>query len=299
MSNQQQLLTVVLVFTPTIFFIAIVVGWMLWRLRRKARRPVNDKLLRAPGESLRKNMEKFDEHFTNWFFFVLLYGPAWFLIFSLYVKWRLKSPYLLGEMICFAVVMAVVTVVIARKVIRALQRNRNDTLGFKGERAVGEELNKLMLDGCLVYHDVPGEGAWNVDHVVVAPSGVYAIETKTRSKDRCEKDRKDYEVIYDGKTLQYPNWTDTHGLDQAKANARWLAKHLSNALQEDIKVTPILTLPGWLVTSRVRPSGNELRALNHKQIRSVIVNGSDPVIDDKRLKQLGYQLELKCRDVEF
>jgi hypothetical protein len=187
----------------------------------------------------------------------------------------------------------------ARKAIAMLMRYRNDILGFKGERAVGEELNKLMLDGCLVYHDVPGEGAWNVDHVVVAPTGVYAIETKTRSKDRCNKDRKDYEVIYDGKTLQYPNWNDTHGLDQAKANARWLAKHLSNALAEEIKVTPILTLPGWLVTNRVKPAGNELRVLNHKQIRSVIVDGHETVIDDKRLKQIGYQLELKCRDVEF
>ncbi len=66
-----------------------------------------------------------------------------------------------------------------------------------------------------------------------------------------------------------------------------------------LPVTPILTLPGWLVTNRVKPAGNELRVLNHKQIRSVIVNGSEPVIDDKRLKQIGYQLELKCRDVEF
>ena len=244
-------------------------------------------------------MARFDERFENAFASLLLYGLVWFLLFGLFVKLRAKSPHLGWEMLGFGVTMSIVTVFLATKAIKALKRYRNDSLGFKGERAVGEELNKLMLDGCLVYHDVPGEGAWNVDHVVVAPTGVYAIETKTRSKDRCKKDRKDYEVIYDGKTLQYPNWNDTHGLDQAKANARWLVKHLSNVLQEEIKVTPILTLPGWLVTNRVNPTGNELRVLNHKQIRSVIVNGSEPVIDDKRLKQIGYQLELKCRDVEF
>ena len=66
-----------------------------------------------------------------------------------------------------------------------------------------------------------------------------------------------------------------------------------------IKVTPILTLPGWSVTSRVRPVGNDLRVLNHRQIRSVIVDGRSPFVDDKKLKQIGYQLELKCRDVEF
>ncbi len=79
----------------------------------------------------------------------------------------------------------------------------------------------------------------------------------------------------------------------------FIETRFSNALAEVIKVTSILTMPGWLVTSRVRPSGHELRVLNHKQIRSVIINGRESVLDDKRLKQIGYQLELKCRDVEF
>ena len=313
MSTQQQILLVVLVAAPIFLFIAIVGGWMWWHLRRKTRRPVTDKLLRAPGESLLQRMARFDERFENSMLLLLLYGPVWFLLFSLFVAFRKGSTHLGTEMIGFAVAMVVVTVILSLKAIKVLKRYRNDRLGARGERAVGEELNKLMLDGCLVYHDVPGEGEWNVDHVVVAPTGVYAIETKTRSKDRCNKDRKDYEVIYDGKTLQYPNWNDTHGLDQAKANARWLAKHLSNALAEEIKVTPILTLPGWLVTNRVKPAGNELRVLNHKQIRSVIVDGREPVIDESRakrdaarssltqtqIKRIGYQLELKCRDVEF
>jgi hypothetical protein len=52
-------------------------------------------------------------------------------------------------------------------------------------------------------------------------------------------------------------------------------------------------------THRVRPSGNDLRVLNHKQIRSVIINGRGPILDEKRLTQIGYQLELKCRDVKF
>jgi hypothetical protein len=298
MNLQRQILLILLVSLPSILIAVIAWVW-LKRVRVKSRVPVTDKLLRAPGETLQRRIQQFDDRLIYYIFAVLLYGPVWFIIFGLYVKWRSKSPHLLAEMISFQVVVIGVTLLVTRKAIAALRRDRNDTLGFRGERAVGEELNKLMLDGCLVYHDVPGDGEWNVDHVVVAPSGVYAIETKTRSKDKCAKDRKDYEVIYDGKTLQYPNWTDTHGLDQAKANAKWLAKHLSNARAEEIKVTPILTLPGWLITSRVRPSGNELRVLNHKQIRSVIVDGRAPVLDEKRVKQIGYQLELKCRDVEF
>jgi hypothetical protein len=55
---------------------------------------------------------------------------------------------------------------------------------------------------------------------------------------------------------------------------------------------------GLFVTSRVNPSGNDLRVLNHKQTRSVIVDGRSPVLDEHLLKQIGYQAEPICRNVE-
>jgi hypothetical protein len=293
-----QLILGFLAAAPALLVLLVVMACGLLA-RRKSRVPVKDKLLRAPGETLQRRLTRFDDAAMFYILGLLIFSFVCFALFVAFANWRQKSPHLLPEMICFWLVILVITLPISWKAAKIMQRYRNDFLGLRGERAVGEELNKLMLDGCLVYHDVPGEGEWNVDHVVVAPTGVYAIETKTRSKDRCAKDRKDYEVVYDGKTLQYPNWTDTHGLDQAKANAKWLAKHLSNALAEEIRVIPILALPGWLVTSRVRPSGNELRVLSHKQIREAILDGRTQTIDEKLIGQIGYQLELKCRDVEF
>jgi hypothetical protein len=298
MNLWKQVLLGFLAAAPALLIVSIVLLSVLLA-RRKSRVPVRDKLLRAPGETLQRRLERFDSNSELHFLGLLIYAFVCFALFVAFLNWRQKSPHVLAEIACYWLVIAVISAFVSWKVIKVMQRYRNDFLGLRGERAVGEELNKLMLDGCLVYHDVPGEGDWNVDHVVVAPAGVYAIETKTRRKAKCADDRKDYEVIYDGRTLQFPTWTDTHGIEQAKASAKWLSKHLSNALAEQIKVTPVLTLPGWLVTSRVSSSGNELRVLSHKQIRSVIVNGHTPVLDDKRLKQIGYQLELKCRDVEF
>jgi hypothetical protein len=34
-------------------------------------------------------------------------------------------------------------------------------------------------------------------------------------------------------------------------------------------------------------------------LRSVIIANGAAVLDEKQIKQIGYQLELKCRDVEF
>jgi hypothetical protein len=46
---------------------------------------------------------------------------------------------------------------------------------------VGQFLERLRDDGARVFHDVPGEG-FNLDHVVISPHGLCAIETKTYSK---------------------------------------------------------------------------------------------------------------------
>src|SRR5687768_1146565 len=50
--------------------------------------------------------------------------------------------------------------------------------GFAGERHVAQELSKLD-DRFRVVHDVD-IGRGNVDHVVIGPAGVFAIETKNR-----------------------------------------------------------------------------------------------------------------------
>jgi len=51
--------------------------------------------------------------------------------------------------------------------------------GARGEREVGARLDRLSARGCVVLHDrrIPGRRA-NIDHVVVAPSGVWVIDAK-------------------------------------------------------------------------------------------------------------------------
>lgn len=61
--------------------------------------------------------------------------------------------------------------------------------GAEGERRVGEVLSQLP-DEYVVFHDfrpTDGNGGlrpWNVDHIVVGPSGVFVVETKMYSHSR-------------------------------------------------------------------------------------------------------------------
>lgn len=50
--------------------------------------------------------------------------------------------------------------------------------GMLAERITGMQLNRLVASGCIVLHDLPAAG-FNIDHVVIAPRGVYAVETKS------------------------------------------------------------------------------------------------------------------------
>ena len=56
-----------------------------------------------------------------------------------------------------------------------------------------------------MYHDFPAEG-FNIDLVVIATQGVFAVETKGFTKDKNAKGKAGATVMYDGKALAFPTW---------------------------------------------------------------------------------------------
>src|SRR5690606_7720861 len=147
---------------------------------------------------------------------------------------------------------------------RVGQKIRTTRLGLLGEQSVAEQLQSLWTDGYRIFHDVPGDGEWNVDHVVVGPAGVFAIETKARTKRPGNRGERDYEAVFDGTAIYFPNkFRDTKAIEQADRNARWLAGMLSKATGEKVSVRPLVALPGWLVTLK---TNSEVKVLNAKQI---------------------------------
>lgn len=259
------------------------------------KKPVGEKMLRSPGHSLSEKVEVLMDRMN---LFVLLAG---FLpILLIHVMGNPLTELVLTQTNQILIVLSpfVLGVCVSYFLSRKLLTLSHNLLGLKGERLVGEMLNKLMKDGFDVFHDFPLEPdgkSPNVDHVVVGQNGVFAIETKTWRKPKETSDGKNWEVAFDGKRLKFPHFTTKKGIGQATQNARLLSKHLSASTDESIKVIPILTLPGWFVSSQ---SIEPLIVVNPKQIRGAIL-AKDKTIDESLQKKIAYQLELRCRDVEF
>lgn len=174
--------------------------------------------------------------------------------------------------------------------LAALKKERASLwLSFNGERVVGEELNGLTAHGYHVFHDLPLSETWNIDHIIVGPSGIYAVETKVEGIPERGFERGRNEVIYDGKGLRFPNHYDAKRLAQAKAQAERLEKSLSSSVGMLIDVKPVLTVPGWSI--RYESSEQSKLVMSTKMLRSSILGDDEPIMSAEKIQRVVEALE--------
>ncbi len=299
-------------------YIALFLGiiLLLVLLKRRSRQdrapfPENTRLLRGPGESLQRKVTAIDEQLDSAFFTGLL-APLLALLALLGLASWLKGWTGILTAIVGVIAFATLVVLQARRVVALIDRRRNTALGLFGERIVAEHLESLKLSGHRVFHDVPAGDPpagsttppFNLDHVVVGPAGVFAIETKTRRKGRARVGFMAHEIIYDGRALAYPWGEDQHGLEQAARQSAWLAQYLQAQLGRPIPVHPLLVFPGWMI---IRKGRGAVNVLNPKELPSAIERQAPsghtgaiaPALDPATIDLIARQLDARCRDVEL
>jgi nuclease-like protein len=254
----------------------------LQRRAKKTRAPIEWRLLRSPGESCRARLERIDEKLM-WCVALLMAGPMAF---------GLCAPGF-PDRLSISLLVAVIGLCVAA-VYFGVNEYRACSLGLMGERAVGEELNQLMVEGCRVFHDYPGGPKGSIDHIVVAPTGVYAIATRTRRKRRAPKGESNHELTFDGKKLHFPRSISTRGVEDARGNAAELSRELTEATGETVQVKAILTVPGWHIS---RTGKSDVSVLNPKEIRQAVLLTAHPTLSPDQIQAIAQQVEWKCRDV--
>jgi hypothetical protein len=288
--------------------------WLKKRRReeRKERPPQREKLLRPAGYSAMCRIEALSEKWMSGvaqaigagMFFGLTAGTLYPLVaglalgqFTLGQVWNAPR----SDVIIVAALVGIITLLWAVRAFQAVWRLedelRNWRFGLRGEQAVAESLadRGVAAAGYVAFHDVPGEGEWNIDHVVVGPGGVFVLETKARPRRKATRAQEEQVVFFDGKLLDFPWCYDRKASEQVERNVDWVRKFLTGFGPKDLVVQPVIVVPGWWVESR----GNyPIKAMNAKYLVGYL-EGARRVFSLEQLETTIRRLDERCRVVEF
>ena len=268
---------------------AVVAMAVLWRKIsiRAAREkwPFDELSVRPAGESTRKEAAAWYEKFFERTVLTLWIPTAIFIVLG-------NQPRTHGAAFLTAIlgVSTLVALWTSRSLWQALEKWRSYNLGFEGERFVGAELDLLAAKGFEVCHDVPF-GKWNIDHVVVGPTGVWAVETKTRRMPAADGRKTEWTVLVHTDALEFPWGREGFGLEQAARNAKSLGEWLTKATGAPVEVKPVLALPGWMVDRKAR---NPVMVISARNAAGIFSKGLR-VLEEDQIRRIAFQLREKSR----
>ena len=287
---------------PAGAYVAAVIGSLIVaRKLRPTRWPFKEeeRLLRGPGESLRKEIARLDEAFL----FELLGGIFAVLLApvsaAMLARWlgTGSTGMLFGSITAFVVV----TIWSAWRVIRLWWKRQAYHLGWFGERLVAQKLAPLKASGWRVFHDVPfvnNGKPFNIDHVVVGTGGLFVIETKTRRMGGGRNGETDHEVCFDGQALHWPRYkNDESGLLQAERNAATLGAWIEQEIGMRVPAMPILVIPAWSVKLAGKLGHRPCRVDSANWIQNTFKDRK-PCLPSQTVELIALRLLSKCRDVE-
>lgn len=225
--------------------LVVLLGFKLWHRHSRRRAPLQDRQVgHLPGQQLQTRIDHHQEELSFGVDMMIGALPIMFLIWAtLRIQWETvrigfnELIFLIGwlSMLAWGFLMY-------RKHYRLREQARD---GLLAERVTGMQLNRLLAQGCTVMHDLPAVG-FNIDHVVIAPRGVYAVETKSFRKPKGAGEER-HRVGFDGQALRFPDFINTDAPAQAIRQAQWLAREIRSATGTDCPVTAALALPGWYI----------------------------------------------------
>ena len=289
-----QILNVIFLLVLVIAPMSFVVAYLMYSKKRTndlRKNPINIDLLRNPGESLSEQIEDknldVDSYLTS-----LAIGPL--LCYTMFLQGNQSEL----NAILLTIVGLGFTVFFTYKLVKLSQVRNKLKLGYEAELAVGQQLNSLMRDGYYVFHDVHLNNSvddYNIDHVVVGTTGVFAVETKGRSKPIQKDGKAEFKVKFNGTQLIFPTWVESEPVEQAKRQASALQKWLSSAVGEAVEVKTVLAIPGWYIETTGK---SDVAIINGKKSANYFNNTSGQKFNEKLITQIAHQLEQRCRNIK-
>ena len=205
------------------------------------RDPIMEKPQLKSDQSIQEQLDRLiDGKYTGYvmamILVVFLTGIEWY-------RWYFHVP--LMPILATVVTLGVLLFCIP-KVLNIHRQAKSLILDRDGDKEVGEYLEHLRRDGCIVFHDITGDN-FNLDHVILSTKGIYAVETRTYSKPLGNGAK----INYDGEHLDIDGFGNQDDiLLLTKAECLWLRGLLRESTGREFSIKPVVMFPGWQVESR-------------------------------------------------
>ncbi|MBQ4833631.1 NERD domain-containing protein [Pseudoalteromonas sp. MMG010] len=257
-----------------------VLFFRIWLHQRSAKLPIErNKLKRVAAQTLQ---EQVNNQIVDVIGLVCL---ATLMIIMPFAIKGIAEVFASGKFNYFFIILIVL---VLAYVARKLWVKSNDLiklkLGRDAELAVASELIELQSHGYQVFHDIQADG-FNIDHLVVGPNGIFAIETKGRHKRI--KDETNYKVKFEKNRLAFPSWFESKPLEQAQNQANWVNKWLYESTGFNTQVLPILCFPGWFIELKQKPV---FPIVSHKQMVKTILSMQQVNLNQEQQRAICYQV---------
>ena len=257
---------------------------------RTKKSPLNIDLLRNPGQTLQKEIDELTNDLSaNLAILPIIPVLLYSYTLSAY-QFNTTKPSIF--VIIFFIFIGLISIFyFTIKNFKILNKRNKLRLAHECEVFVGQDLQNSLINGFKIFHDFPANN-FNIDHVAIGPSGVFAIETKGRAKAR-KSENKNWVVTFDGENLIFPGWQEKEPIIQATRQAKWLEKWIQESTAEKIHVTPVLALPGWFIERRAK---SNLIIYNGKN--SNFLEKNSAILSRKQIDIISFQIEKACRNIE-
>jgi len=231
---------------------------------KQKRSPVQDRMVnRKPGETLQEELSELYAEFSYFMgagILIIILAAISFILIAL--------GYSITLVLAAQIIVGFASVGLGIR--RLIKHGGRLKRGLDAEIAVGQELHALESMGYHIIHDVPslGRRGANIDHVLIGPSGVYAIETKYKTKEG------DHRLDYNGQTISVCG----HPLrDSPIPQARAVAHDLELIIKENTglvhKAIPVVLYPGWFVNNgQLKLTAGHVNVLSDKHFVLLVKN---------------------------
>lgn len=247
--------------------------------------PIKDNPLHNPAESLDKEIDKIinDKAIQDLVMIIMLLvltGWEWWTWF------RDVQPHPIN----ISIVTTLLIPIFVYRIYKHHKKVIRLKLGRDGEKAVGQYLESLRETSAKVFHDIPAKG-FNIDHLVIAKSGIYVIETKTYSKS----DVGSHRIVFNGSSLILGNGYKTDKpIIQVKAAASWVRELVKETTGKNFPAKPVVVFPGWFIEPTSEAKSSDVWVLNPKGLPTFIANSSEK-LDESEVNMIAYHISRYVR----